>query len=72
MLNLAFNARDAMPNGGTLVIETSDCSIDHDEIGRESKLPAGDYVRISVTDSGTGSLHISRSRGFAVSSCPVG
>ncbi len=54
VLNLAINACDAMPNGGKLTIETADCSIDHAEIGRESKLPAGDYVRISVSDTGTG------------------
>lgn len=54
LLNLAINARDAMPNGGTLVIETIECSIDEGEIGGEFKLPAGDYVRLSVSDTGTG------------------
>ena len=54
VLNLAINARDAMPNGGTLVIETADCAIDAGEIGREAKLPAGDYVRLSVSDTGIG------------------
>ena len=54
VLNLAINARDAMPNGGTIVIETTECSIDEREVGGELKLPAGDYVRISVSDTGTG------------------
>ncbi len=50
VLNLAINARDAMPNGGMLVIETADCQIE----GGDGKLPAGDYVRISVSDTGNG------------------
>jgi PAS domain S-box-containing protein len=50
VLNLAINARDAMPQGGTLLIETRNVTVDEAETG----LRAGDYVRISVTDSGTG------------------
>ena len=54
VLNLAINARDAMQSGGTLVIETAECTIDDGEIGGESKLPGGDFVRLSVADTGTG------------------
>ena len=54
VLNLAINARDAMPNGGSLIIETADCSIEPGEVGGERPLAAGDYVRVSVSDTGTG------------------
>jgi len=54
VLNLAINARDAMPDGGKLVIETRNATVD--KAGSESLggVAAGDYVRISVTDTGTG------------------
>jgi PAS domain S-box-containing protein len=54
VLNLAINARDAMPNGGRLIIETTNVSVDEGQIGALSKLPAGDYVRLSVSDTGSG------------------
>lgn len=50
VLNLAVNSRDAMPEGGKLKISTGTRWIEHDE----RDLPAGDYVLISVSDSGTG------------------
>ncbi|THD51427.1 PAS domain-containing sensor histidine kinase [Phenylobacterium sp.] len=51
LLNLAVNARDAMPDGGTITIEASDETVgEADELG----LPAGAYVRLSVTDEGIG------------------
>jgi PAS domain S-box-containing protein len=49
LVNLAVNARDAMPGGGTLRIVT-----DNAIVGNESELAAGRYVRIRVEDSGTG------------------
>jgi PAS domain S-box-containing protein len=49
ILNLAINARDAMPNGGTLTISTARIRID-----QEPELEPGDYVRITVADSGQG------------------
>jgi PAS domain S-box-containing protein len=59
VLNLAINARDAMLKGGRLIIETTNVSIDADQIGTLSKLPAGDYVRLSVSDTGSGmSAHV--------------
>lgn len=51
VLNLAFNARDAMPEGGVLRIGGSNERIGH---GHRSGLPEGDYVRLSVADTGTG------------------
>jgi PAS domain S-box-containing protein len=54
VLNLAINARDAMPKGGKLVIETRNVSVDEATANADPGLRAGDYVRISVTDSGTG------------------
>ncbi|MQT14490.1 PAS domain S-box protein [Rhizobiales bacterium Sp-1] len=53
ILNLAVNARDAMPDGGRLTIETANAYID-DELSREFDLPAGQYVMIAVSDTGTG------------------
>jgi CheY-like chemotaxis protein len=54
VLNLAINARDAMPQGGTLLIETRNVTVDETAAKAETRLRAGDYVRICVTDSGTG------------------
>jgi PAS domain S-box-containing protein len=53
LLNLVINARDAMPSGGDLTIETSNITLDHDSARREIAEP-GDYVRIQVKDSGMG------------------
>ena len=54
VLNLAINARDAMPKGGRLVIETANVTAEEDQIGSIDRLPAGPYVRISVSDTGSG------------------
>ena len=51
LLNLATNARDAMPGGGTLSISATDEDLGH---ARESPLKAGSYVSIAVSDTGTG------------------
>jgi len=54
LLNLAINARDAMPNGGSLVIETANIRFDPDYASVHEDVQAGDYVVVSVSDSGTG------------------
>ncbi|MBB3223053.1 hybrid sensor histidine kinase/response regulator [Pseudoduganella umbonata] len=51
LLNLVVNARDAMPGGGSLALETRNVRLREHEVGT---LPAGDYVRVTVRDSGTG------------------
>ncbi|WP_250479629.1 MULTISPECIES: ATP-binding protein [unclassified Caballeronia] len=53
LLNLSINARDAMPNGGTLEIRTESVEIDA-TVARRQDFPPGSYVKISVTDSGVG------------------
>jgi len=53
LLNLCINARDAMPDGGRIVIETANRSLDELTAGRQNMLP-GQYVSISVSDNGTG------------------
>jgi signal transduction histidine kinase len=53
LLNLAINARDAMPEGGRITIETANKWIDG-RAGRERDLPPGQYISICVTDTGTG------------------
>ena len=51
ILNLAVNARDAMPDGGTLTLSAHNAQIDD---GHRSKLPPGSYVAVSVADTGFG------------------
>jgi len=51
ILNLAIHARDAMPGGGRLTLETRDVTLGQ---GRTGPLPPGDYVEVVVSDSGTG------------------
>jgi PAS domain S-box-containing protein len=53
ILNLCINARDAMPEGGRIIIGTANTSLDQ-RAARERDLQAGEYISISVTDTGTG------------------
>ncbi|HTZ47424.1 MAG TPA: PAS domain S-box protein [Verrucomicrobiae bacterium] len=54
IMNLAVNARDAMPNGGKLVIETANAELDHGYLTSHPLMKAGPYIQLVVTDSGTG------------------
>lgn len=54
LLNLTINARDAMPNGGKLIIETSNVDLDAHAAGLRVDAEPGQYVRLSVRDTGTG------------------
>jgi PAS domain S-box-containing protein len=63
VLNLALNARDAMPSGGRLILETKNISID-DELAAETGLEPGAYIRVSVSDTGHGMSPETLSRVF--------
>ena len=54
IMNLVLNARDAMPKGGILTIETQNVDIDQEYAGRHADTVPGPYVMISVTDNGSG------------------
>ncbi|HZV21580.1 MAG TPA: PAS domain S-box protein [Hyphomicrobiales bacterium] len=54
ILNLALNARDAMPNGGRLIMETANVTVEEGQAAELKGLAAGDYIRLSVSDTGVG------------------
>lgn len=54
LVNLAVNARDAMPGGGTLTVDTSNITVDAESIAGGSEAPPGQNVRLRVSDTGTG------------------
>jgi PAS domain S-box-containing protein len=54
LLNLCVNARDAMPTGGSITIQTTDVTYFLEDFHSVNEMPAGEYVKLTVTDSGTG------------------
>ena len=54
LLNLCVNARDAMPKGGAISIETSDVTYFLDDFYSVNEMPAGEYVKLTISDNGTG------------------
>jgi CheY-like chemotaxis protein len=64
ILNLALNARDAMPHGGVLTVETADVCLDDYSVACQVGLEPGAYVLLCVSDSGAGMDEETRSRIF--------
>jgi PAS domain S-box-containing protein len=64
VVNLAVNARDAMPNGGKLTIETANTRVDREYAELHAELQPGQYVSLAVTDNGVGMSEAVLSRAF--------
>lgn len=62
ILNMAINARDAMPDGGIIRVSTRD--VRYDSMPTSSDIPAGDYIELAITDTGCGMDEATRSRAF--------
>jgi signal transduction histidine kinase len=64
ILNLAVNARDAMPNGGKLTIETANTALDESYSARDAEVIPGQYVMLSISDDGEGMSNGTLARAF--------
>src|SRR5580698_7147934 len=63
-MNLVVNARDAMPAGGRLTIETANTDLTEEEAGQHGIVAAGHYVMLSVSDTGAGMDQETMARAF--------
>ena len=64
VVNLAVNARDAMPNGGKLIVETAAVEFDEAFAKQHPPMKAGSYVMLAISDNGEGMDHVTVSRIF--------
>ena len=64
IMNLAMNARDAMPGGGKLTLETSNVTLGPDDAGRYPELKPGGYVMLAISDTGRGMSEGVKARAF--------
>lgn len=64
VLNLGLNARDAMPDGGKLILETANVVLDEDFAELHGEVAPGDYVAVSATDTGAGMSDAVQQRAF--------
>jgi two-component system cell cycle sensor histidine kinase/response regulator CckA len=64
IMNMVINARDAMPNGGKLTLETANVSFEQESVGHYPELKPGDYVMLAITDTGTGMSEEVKARAF--------
>jgi PAS domain S-box-containing protein len=64
IMNMAINARDAMPNGGKFSLETANVSFEQESVGRSPELKPGDYVMLAITDTGAGMSEGAKARMF--------
>jgi PAS domain S-box-containing protein len=64
LINLALNARDAMPKGGEFLISVADVTIDDSYMAQETDIQPGKYVRLSVNDDGAGMSADAQRRAF--------
>jgi two-component system cell cycle sensor histidine kinase/response regulator CckA len=64
IVNMVMNARDAMPKGGNLTLETANVAFDEESVGRYPELKAGNYVMLAISDTGTGMSEAVKARLF--------